>query len=402
MKSGNKSLFAFAVFTGLCTLLLLGVGGMVTSRGAGMAVPDWPTSYGYNMFFFPLSYWVGGVFYEHSHRLVASFVGLLTVLLTRWLGGSASRKPLAIIGAAEVLAGIVLAVWSPDLKGTGYFLSGIGGVVLFAAALPFKGAPAQRPLPLLGWIVFWLVQFQGLLGGLRVVLFKDEIGVFHAMLAQVFFVLICAIALLSAPGWADARKRLLPDINLSRLVWIGTALIFLQLIVGAGMRHQHAGLAIPDFPLAYGKVWPDTSPEAVASYNSQRIEVTAAKPITALQIQLQMIHRVIAVVILGVVAAAAVRAVRQAGARSTSAKLCLVWLAMILGQGTLGAYTIWTNKAADIATAHLLGGALSLAFGAIVCILLFCSLAELGARCPARPEPADGPLGNPSMADGKA
>jgi cytochrome c oxidase assembly protein subunit 15 len=69
------------MLTALASLALIGVGGLVTSHGAGMAVPDWPTTYGYNMFAFPLSQWVGGIFYEHTHRLVAAGVGLLTTVL---------------------------------------------------------------------------------------------------------------------------------------------------------------------------------------------------------------------------------------------------------------------------------------------------------------------------------
>ncbi len=74
-------------FTAVATLALIGVGGLVTSHGVGMSVPDWPNTYGYNMFFFPISQWAGGIFYEHSHRLVASAVGLLTVILCLWLQG---------------------------------------------------------------------------------------------------------------------------------------------------------------------------------------------------------------------------------------------------------------------------------------------------------------------------
>src|SRR5215470_1244413 len=103
--SDNHWLHRFAVLTALATLALIGIGGLVTSHEAGMAVPDWPTSYGYNMFALPFKFWKGGVFYEHTHRLWASTVGLLVVLLARWLGGRQSRFPLAIIGAAEVLAG---------------------------------------------------------------------------------------------------------------------------------------------------------------------------------------------------------------------------------------------------------------------------------------------------------
>ena len=71
-----RGLHRFAVFTAVATLGLLGIGGLVTSHGAGMAVPDWPNTYGSNMFLFPVSRWVGGVLYEHAHRLFASGVGL--------------------------------------------------------------------------------------------------------------------------------------------------------------------------------------------------------------------------------------------------------------------------------------------------------------------------------------
>src|SRR4051794_17408191 len=104
----NHWLHRFALLTAAATLLLICLGGVVTSKGVGMSVPDWPTTYGYNMFFFPFSKWVGGIFYEHTHRLVASAVGLLVVALTRWLGGRASRLPLAVIGGAEVAAGLGL------------------------------------------------------------------------------------------------------------------------------------------------------------------------------------------------------------------------------------------------------------------------------------------------------
>src|SRR5947209_11775627 len=97
-------LHRFALLTALATLVLIAIGGLVTSHEAGMAVPDWPNSYGYNMFLFPISKWVGGILYEHSHRLLASFVGVLVVALTRWLCGSQSRLPLAIVGSAEIAA----------------------------------------------------------------------------------------------------------------------------------------------------------------------------------------------------------------------------------------------------------------------------------------------------------
>src|ERR1043165_2243358 len=232
----NPWLHRFAVLTALATLALLGVGGVVTSKGVGMAVYDWPTSYGYNMFALPFKFWTGGVLYEHSHRLVASSVGFLTTILAVWLWLKESRA------------------W----------------------------------LRWLGVIAFFAVVLQGVLGGLRVVLFKDEIGIFHATLAQWFFALMCAIALFTSRWWVERRtpiRRVVGAQAGSRsadseigtpmrwLLLFATILIFLQLVLGATMRHQHAGLAIPDFPLAYGKVWPDTDSASIDHYNAQRIEI---------------------------------------------------------------------------------------------------------------------------------
>ncbi len=137
------------------------------------------------------------------------------------------------------------------------------------------------------------------------------------------------------------------------------------------MRHQHAGLAIPDFPLAYGKLWPAMDADSIARYNQQRIEVTAANPITAFQISLQMVHRLLAMAILGAVAYAAWFTARALGGKNYLSRMALGWLGLILTQVALGAATIWSNKAADIATAHVLVGLLSLAVGAITSIVSF-------------------------------
>jgi len=150
------------------------------------------------------------------------------------------------------------------------------------------------------------------------------------------------------------------------------------------MRHQHAGLAIPDFPLAYGRLWPATDLDSIERYNRQRVEVTAANSITAFQIELQMIHRLAAVAILAGVAFCgwSVRrgsaglepaAPGQAGAAIRN-RLALIWLGLIGVQAMLGAATVWSNKAADFATAHVLTGALSLATGLILCIMIARSL----------------------------
>src|SRR5207245_7455333 len=82
----------FAWFTGFATLLLICSGGMVTSKGVGLAVPDWPTTFGYNMFLFPASKWIGGILFEHTHRLIASTVGFSSIILALWLLLVASHR----------------------------------------------------------------------------------------------------------------------------------------------------------------------------------------------------------------------------------------------------------------------------------------------------------------------
>src|SRR5438128_6672429 len=78
----NRTLHALAVALVLATFPLIFMGGLVTSHGAGMSVPDWPNSYGYNMFLFPPRLWIGGILYEHTHRVMGTVVGMLSILLT--------------------------------------------------------------------------------------------------------------------------------------------------------------------------------------------------------------------------------------------------------------------------------------------------------------------------------
>jgi heme a synthase len=317
----NTWLFRFAVLTAFATFLLIGLGGLVTSHEAGMSVPDWPTSYGYNMFALPIKFWTGGAFFEHTHRLLASAVGFLTTILAFWLWLKDSRRWMHWLGIAAFL-----------------------GVVA-----------------------------QGILGGLRVTLKMDSLGIFHGAVAQTFFVLVCAIALFTSRAWHGwtARETFFIPRGLRSHVLFVTILIFIQLLIGATMRHQHAGLAIPDFPAAYGKLWPDTSAVAVAGYSAHRMEINGENSITAFQIILQMIHRLVAFLILAAVAAAAWLACKRLGGKDSLTKLAIFWLALILMQVALGAATIWTNKAADVATAHVMVGALSLVTGALWCIIGF-------------------------------
>ena len=380
----QRRLHRFAVFTALATFALLGAGGLVTSYGVGMAVWDWPNSYGYNMFFFPVSKWVGGIFYEHTHRLLASGVGLLTSVLALWLHGRTARPFMRWSGLALLL--LSLGTWLVvPRRWTDAAVLGLVGAALLGASWIWPGCePAAKWLRRLGLVAFFAVVLQGVLGGLRVVLLKDQIGIFHAALAQLFFVLLCAIALFTSSGWerwgasvAESGRKLHAR-DAGGLHWVfaaTTILIFGQLLLGATMRHQHAGLAIPDFPLAYGKLWPAMDASSVQLYNERRMEVTESNPITAAQIGLQMFHRLLAGAILAAVAICAWSARRKLSGRHPASRLALLWLGLVLGQVFLGAATIWSNKAADIATAHVLLGALLLALGGILCIVSFREMA---------------------------
>jgi cytochrome c oxidase assembly protein subunit 15 len=375
-SSPSPWLHRFAVLTAAATFVLLGAGGLVTSHGVGLAVPDWPNTYGYNMFFFPFSSWMGGIFYEHSHRLLASGVGLMTAVLALWLYGRNSRPFLRWAGV--VLLGMAAATWLAARQhwADGVVLAGTGTAALGASSLWPRCKASPKWLRRLGLAAFLAVVLQGVLGGLRVVLIQDQLGIFHAALAQLFFALTCALALFTSRWWQQGKDLKfwgISDLSLRRLhllFVVTTGLILLQLILGATMRHQHAGLAIPDFPLAYGKLWPAWDAQSIRVYNQQRVEVLDVNPITAFQIGLQMAHRLAAVLILGMVGYCAWASRRRFGGRAIVSRLAAVLLGIILIQALLGAATIWTNKAADVATAHVLTGALALALGAMLSLVL--------------------------------
>lgn len=337
-----------------------------------MAVPDWPTSYGYNMFALPWAHWkIGGIFYEHTHRLWASEVGLLTIVLAIWLFGKRARPVARWLGVVLVLAGA--ASWPRQNGVQSAIHIGVHGFVMFAASFIWPRCDeAPKWLRHMGVIAVAAVVFQGVLGGLRVTQMKDVIGVFHATLAQMFFVLICAIALFTSRSWVHRDSSLkLPVYGRGGIRYafsLVTIMILAQLIIGATMRHQHAGLAIPDFPRAYGQWWPDVDAASVARYNQARGEVNALNPITAFQIHAQMAHRVMAVVILCSVAWLCGAARRQFRGTALS-RGAGAWLLLILAQAGLGMFTIWSNKAADVATAHVGLGALSLVTGGMLSIV---------------------------------
>ena len=309
----NKWLNRFAWFTAVATLFLICSGGMVTSKGVGLAVPDWPTTFGYNMFLFPVSKWIGGIFFEHTHRLIASAVGFLTIILAVWLWRSEDRE------------------WVRNL-----------GLIAVAAVI-----------------------LQGVLGGLRVTMLKDEIGIFHACLAQAFLGLLVVIAVVTTNFWRSLTNVIVAPQNFAPIKMIAlatTIAIYVQLALGATMRHQHRDLSILDFPTANGAWIPDTSATALAKINAWR-DARALSDVTAFQVWLQMAHRFLAAIIAVAVIAFCFRVWKSVHHIAPLKRLSIWWLTLLFGQLTLGAWTIWSNKAADIATAHVAMGAIMLSFG---------------------------------------
>ena len=336
----NPWLHRFALFTALATMILIGIGGLVTTKGVGMAVPDWPNTFGYNMFIVPFDRWIGqfGVFEEHAHRLVASFVGFLTMTLAIWLAVNESRKWVRRLGLAA----------------------------------------------------FVLVVAQGILGGLRVTEINPNLGLIHGAVAQVFLILICGIALVTSSWWQRVRVSKKQGTGFAGVQGAFIAvicLVFVQLLLGATMRHQHAGLAIWDFPLAHGQVWPATDAAAVAEYNENRLALqrqlyaqnqlldeagnpktflATGKEVQSWHVWLQMLHRIGAVATLVLVVALVVKTRRRLGQAHRFTKASYVLLAMILGQAGMGIWTILSNKAADVATMHVLLGAACLALTSVL------------------------------------
>jgi cytochrome c oxidase assembly protein subunit 15 len=316
--ASKRLLHWYAIFVAASVLVLICSGGLVTSHGAGMAVPDWPNSFGYNMFLFPVSRWVGGVFFEHTHRLVASGVGLLTIGLC------------------------VLTVIVEDRL----WVKWLTGIAVIAVIV------------------------QGILGGLRVTEHNAVLGLFHGCLAQGFFAIVATVALVTSRFWRRIKQAPNERDIRSLRFWtiIVTAMLFIQLVLGASMRHSHTGLSIPDFPTAYGRIFPPLDAASIARINEARIATQA--PISSDLILLQYIHRIWAVLIVVGLTSVAIRILRRRQLAAPVRSIAGFWIVLVFVQFALGAWTVWSNKAADIATSHVFVGALSFMSGVLLSVIL--------------------------------
>jgi heme A synthase len=189
-------------------------------------------------------------------------------------------------------------------------------------------------------------------------------------------------------GGALPRRRYAEENSApTHLAWLFAAvtlLVLAQLILGATMRHQHAGLAVPDFPLAYGKLWPATDPDSVAAYNRARLETQAFNDITAKHILVHMAHRLTAVAVFVAIGTCVWLTRRKLARGHPLRRLAAIWFALVVLQFGLGAWTVWSNKAADITTLHVVTGALTLLNGATLTLVAFRCLSPAAAK-PAAP-----------------
>ena len=301
--------------------LLLVAGAMVTSTDSGLAVPDWPLSYGKVMP--PM---VGGIRFEHGHRLVAAFVSTL-------------------VGIE-----VALLLW----------------------------AEKRKWVRSLGFAAFGAILVQALLGGLTVLLLlPPAVSSAHAVLAEIVFALTAAIALVTSRGYRDgslfaAGPADAPGLDAAlRASKVAAGAILVQILLGAVMRHTAAGLAVPDFPLTFGRLLPDAA--------------ALARPGVAIHLS----HRLGAAVVAVLVARAAARIAPASSASPLLATLGACWLGTVAAQLMLGPLSIWSGKAPAVTVAHLAFGALCWVAGVLSCVVL-ARARSLAAPAAASAEAFDG------------
>jgi len=291
--SRSPGLHRFAVVCAAATLLLIFVGGLVTSTGSALAVPDWPLAFGKL-----IPQLEGGVRFEYGHRLVAGVVVILT---------------------------LILAVWSWQ-------------------------AEPQRWVRKTALAAIALIVAQAILGGITVLLLLPlPIAVAHAAIGQALFCMIVVIAAFTNPRFAADVRTAVDERRpaLTPLATVTTIMIYAQILVGAVMRHLGAGLAIPDFPLAFGRLVP---------------------PFTSVYVGINFAHRCGALMVVIFVIWTVVRVMRFYRGEVGMVGLALGLVALLLSQITLGALTIWSGRAVLPTTAHVAVGAAVLATSLVLTI----------------------------------
>jgi len=293
----------------ISTLLLIFAGALVKSHEVGLSVPDWPTSYGYQMFSFPLTDMIGGIFYEHGHRLIATVVGLMTLILAFTIYYTDHR------------------LW---LKKTAFFALG-------------------------------LVIIQGLFGGLTVLLFlPTPVSVIHAILAQTFLMVTILISYGLSIERANRILNEKTDYKVLRFpTYLVTGIVFIQLIIGALMRHTESGLAIPDFPLSGGYIIPAFNQEMLNTIQSMQFE-SGLPFVTLSQIIIHYFHRIGALAVSISIGWLTWNIIQSRISNERIYRLAGFLITLLIIQITIGAFTIWSVKEPFITSIHVVNGAVIL------------------------------------------
>ncbi len=337
-----------AAFAALLTLVLITAGGLVTNTDSGLACPDWPMCFGS-----PIPKMVGGIAVEHTHRLIATAVGLIAaalVVLTLRRARQTKLLLLAVLAATVVLGA---AIYAAQVKYQTDTVPPLAAALVFAgfAACGFIAFTARDTDGKLAVTSLALVMAQGLLGGMTVLYrLPPTVLILHLGTSMLF---LSALVVLACH--ASAREAVIAP---RFLIWLTTAAVFLQILLGATVRHTGAGLICTDLPFCRGALWPMNVHPAV---------------------HLHMTHRALAFVVLGLVAWTSARVARSSTGLLRA--LALLAPAMVVLQIALGVLTITTFKELVPVTAHLLVAALLLVTQ--VCLLALTRSQPAEALAPA-------------------
>lgn len=307
MDINHPWLRRFSKLVAFSTLFLIFAGSMVTSTGSGLAVPDWPLSYG--MVFPPM---VGGVFYEHGHRMIAATVGFLTLIQAIWLAVVEKRRWVRNLGFAAL--GAVIA--------------------------------------------------QGVLGGITVLLMlPDAISISHAVLSQTFFIITIILAYSLSIERSERQDSGIGGLAKASIVMM--VFVYLQLILGALMRHTNSGLAIPDFPTVGGNVVPVFNDMVLKTINAWRFQMNL-EPVHMNQVLIHFSHRLNALFVLAALGIVNFQAIKLRVQNSRILRTIFFLNLLLLFQLVLGAYTVWSAKQPLIASLHVVTGASILGISALL------------------------------------
>jgi len=344
MQKTNTWLHRFSMLTVLAALSLILIGSLVTTNGAGMAFADWPLSAGsvnpdgwWSHFFQRL---------EHGHRLFAEFTGCLVGILCAWVWGNKWAFPAAIAGSG-VLSAIakVAGAPSPVIAHVGIWSSAL----IFAGILLLQSRQVEQACqPLVRWLAFAAfcgVVVQAVLGGFRVTLESGGnphaamiFRVIHGCFAQVEFGLLVVIASMLSSSSLNSAGQVSGASRVRNLAWVTFGFIFLQLVVGATMRHMGAGLAIPTFPKATADgAWMPSVHNAFVDTNFTHTRLLAL---------LVTIH----VILL------ARRVFASTGRVPALTRPALLVLLLLVAQVALGISVIWTYRRVFPTTLHVING----------------------------------------------